>query len=388
MKALHIAGVNLRLVFRDRLGLAFILVAPVVIILLIGVAVFGSGAKIQVGLIKSGDGQFSNELAEKLERNDEFKVTRFTDEGALKKALRRQTELAGVIIPRDYDTDLMSGRSASVTFVLDPTKSSPSIIRETVNSYVTDQGKLVQAALFAKSVSGESFETSLAKAKELAATDKAQVAIDNEQIDSKEKSLPTGFGYTAPSNLVLFVFINSLAAAGMLIETRRLGISRRMLGTPTSTGTILLGEAAGRFAIALAQALIIFAVGAALFGVNWGNPVAAATLIVLFALVGASVAMLVGTIFRTPEQASSIGVPIGIALGMLGGCMWPLEIVGNTMKKLGHAFPHAWAMDAWIKLIAQRAGFADIGLELAALAAFVVVLLPIASWRLRKAIVG
>ena len=388
MKALHIAGVNLRLVFRDRLGLAFILVAPVVIILLIGVAVFGSGAKIQVGLIKSGDGQFSNELAEKLERNDEFKVTRFTDEGALKKALRRQTELAGVIIPRDYDTDLMSGRSASVTFVLDPTKSSPSIIRETVNSYVTDQGKLVQAALFAKSVSGESFETSLAKAKELAATDKAQVAIDKEQIDSKEKSLPTGFGYTAPSNLVLFVFINSLAAAGMLIETRRLGISRRMLGTPTSTGTILLGEAAGRFAIALAQALIIFAVGAALFGVNWGNPVAAATLIVLFALVGASVAMLVGTIFRTPEQASSIGVPIGIALGMLGGCMWPLEIVGNTMKKLGHAFPHAWAMDAWIKLIAQRAGFADIGLELAALAAFVVVLLPIASWRLRKAIVG
>jgi ABC-2 type transport system permease protein len=92
--------------------------------------------------------------------------------------------------------------------------------------------------------------------------------------------------------------------------------------------------------------------------------------------------MLFGTILRTPEQAGSIGSGAGIAMGMLGGCMWPLEIVPETMQRIGHAFPHAWAMDAWIELIGRGGTIADITTELAVLAGFVAVLLPLLtrSW--------
>ncbi|MCA1839486.1 MAG: ABC transporter permease [Actinomycetota bacterium] len=388
MKVLSIAAVNLRRIFRDRVGLFFILVAPVVIILLIGVAIFGQSQRVQIGLLQQGHGPLATEIVTKLEAIDSFKVTRFEDIDSMRKAIRRQNETSGIVIPADYDTKLRNGEQASITFVTDPVRTTQTIARETVNSLVTEQGKVVQAALFAVSTSGQDFNTAISRARTLAASDRSQVRVDPEVIGSRIGSFPTGFGYTAPSNLVLFVFLNSLAAAGMLIESRRLGISRRMLGTPTSTGQILLGEALGRFAIALTQGLIIFTVGAVVFGVNWGQPAAAATLIVLFALVGASAAMLVGTLFRTPEQAASIGVPIGIGLGMLGGCMWPLEIVGPTMKTIGHIFPHAWAMDAWIKLIAEHATFANIWTQLTVLAGFAVVLLPIATWRLRKAIAG
>ena len=50
----------------------------------------------------------------------------------------------------------------------------------------------------------------------------------------------------AAQELILFVFLVALASA-MLIETRRIGVTRRMLASPTSVRTILVGEALGRY---------------------------------------------------------------------------------------------------------------------------------------------
>ncbi|MBW3589799.1 MAG: ABC transporter permease, partial [Actinobacteria bacterium] len=159
-----------------------------------------------------------------------------------------------------------------------------------------------------------------------------------------------GFTYPSASNLVLFVFITSVTASAQLIEARRAGISRRMLSTPTSSLAIMLGTTLGRFTIALFQGLFIFAMGSLVFGVDFGDPIGTLVLIFMFCLVATGTAMLVGAVLRTPEQAG-LGVPFGIGLGMLGGCMWPLEIVGPTMRTIGHGTPHAWAMDGFIALL-------------------------------------
>lgn len=68
----------------------------------------------------------------------------------------------------------------------------------------------------------------------------------------------------ASTQLLLFVFLNSLAGAAFLLETRKLWIARRMLSTPTSVRTLLAGQLLGRFAVSLVQALIIL-LGALLF---------------------------------------------------------------------------------------------------------------------------
>ena len=188
--------------------------------------------------------------------------------------------------------------------------------------------------------------------------------------------------------LVLFVFITSVAGAAELIEARRLGVTRRLLATPTTATTVLFGEFLGRFAIAMLQALIIFGVGWLVFGVDWGDPPAALLLVVTFALVATGVGMLLGAVLGSAEQATSIGSPVGIALGMLGGWMWPLAIVPAPMRTFGHLFPQAWAMDAFIALIARNAGLAGILRPIAVLAAFAAVLLALATWRLRRALVG
>jgi ABC-2 type transport system permease protein len=68
---------------------------------------------------------------------------------------------------------------------------------------------------------------------------------------------------------------------------------------------------------------------------------------------------------------------------MLGGCMWPLEIVPPVMRTVGHAVPHAWAMDAWTALALDGEGVGAVTTELLVLAAFALVLGTIAVLRLR-----
>ena len=94
--------------------------------------------------------------------------------------------------------------------------------------------------------------------------------------------------------------------------------------------------------------------------------------------------MLSGAVFKTPDQACSIGPVVGIAFAMLGGCMWPLEIVPDAVRTLGHATPHAWAVDAWITLLSRAGDITDIGAELAVLAGFAVGMEALATTVLQR----
>jgi ABC-2 type transport system permease protein len=136
--------------------------------------------------------------------------------------------------------------------------------------------------------------------------------------------------------------------------------------------------------IALGQSLMIVLVGALASGVSWGNPIAAALLLLVWSHVGASAAMWAGTLFKTPEQASAIGPVAGITLGMLRGCMWPLSIVSPMMRQLGHATPQAWAVDAWTNLLSHGGTVATILPELGVLAAFAVAFLALGTARPRR----
>jgi ABC-2 type transport system permease protein len=184
--------------------------------------------------------------------------------------------------------------------------------------------------------------------------------------------------------LVLFVFINSLAGGAAIVSTRRSGVYARALAAPVGAGSLVLGEAVAYLALALVQSALIVGIGSLAFGVSWGDPLAAGLLIAVWALVGTGAGVLSGAFFRTPEQANAIGPALGIGMGMLGGCMWPLAMVPSWLRTIGHAVPQAWAVDAWTELLSRGGGVLDILRELAVLTAFAVALLALASLGLRR----
>jgi ABC-2 type transport system permease protein len=244
----------------------------------------------------------------------------------------------------------------------------------------------VGAAQFASAESGDSFDEAFEVATDLT----TQVAGPQVEVSAVGEAIfPDTLGQFdlgAASQLVLFVFLTALTSSAALILTRQLGISSRMLSTPTRMGSIVVGESLGRFGVGLLQGLYIMGLTLVIFSVNWGNPIGAILILVALSAVGAGAGLLLGAIFNNDQQASAVSPMIGIGLAALGGCMFPLELFSPTMQKVAHITPHAWALDGFAELVRRGGSPVDILPELGVLTLYATVLLVIAGWRLRVAI--
>ncbi len=186
------------------------------------------------------------------------------------------------------------------------------------------------------------------------------------------------FSYVAPADLVLFLGITVLLLASGVVETRRIGIMRRLAAAPVRRRTVVAAMVATSLCVAAAQSVGLLLVGRWIFGVHWGNPVAVFLVLATLSLAYAGAAALVSVRSRTEEQAISAGVVLGILAGLLGGCMYPLDVVGPAIRAVGHVVPQAWAMDAFVKLIYDHGSLASVLPEVAALALFAAVLSALA----------
>jgi ABC-2 type transport system permease protein len=381
VSALALATASVRRLYRDRTALFFMLVLPVVIILVIGTVVRGDNS-FRVGVV-GAPGVEAARLDEAFHRAPAMHVHRYDSVTSARTALRRAELDSVVVIPTDMDATIAAGRQVEVTVYADPTNGGQRAAAQAVASVIAERAARLQASGIHREYAKGSMEASVA-AVDAIAPSVTPVTVQTVVVDSKSGILPGGFSYSAPTMLVLFVFITSLAGGAAMIESRRLGIHARMLAGPVTTRSIVLGESLSYLGIALTQSAIIVGVGALVFGVSWGDPLAAGALVAVWALVGTGTGMLAGTVFRTPEQATAVGTTVGMAAGMLGGCMWPLEIVGQTMRTVGHAVPHAWAVDAWIKILSHGSGIGGIAPQLAVLLAFAVGLLALSSLRLHR----
>jgi len=379
-----IAALFLRRTVRDRVALFFVVALPVVIILIIGTT-FGSMESFDVGVLDRDGTAASADLVATLDRGDAIGVEQFDSLDELRREVRTGTLSAGLVVPDGYGAGLDRGDGATVELIADPTSASAAAVQAAVRAGVGDAGVQIAAARTAAEATGADEATAADQARRLAEA-APRAGVRTEPVDDGNDATLGSFDYTAPSNLVLFTFVNTIVVGSFLARDRKQGITLRMLATPHGTGTILAGIGASVLAFSLLQSALILGIGGLVFGVAWGDPLGVALLVVLFAVVSTAVGLLVGSTVSDPDQAQAAGVPIAIALGMLGGCMWPLEIVPPVMRMIGHVAPHAWAMDGWIALIFDREGVGGIAVELAILAAFAVVLGLFARRRLRRAL--
>lgn len=381
-RVFSIAAVNAKRLGRDRVGLFFLFVFPIILILLLGLS-FGSGFEPRLGVMASNSGELGSELATALGQVEEIEIERFSSAELLTDAVERGEVDGGVTIPAGYDEELRSGNEATIEYTA-RAGSTSTAIRTTVDAVVVEQAARARAALFAADRGVGDFDETIQVASSVATeTPSVDVVVQSEGEDTFEGLGQFDLG--ASSQLVLFMFVNSLGATVALIQSRRLGVSRRMLSTPMTAGTIVVGETLGRFLVAMLQGVFIILAASLLFGVKWGDPLAASALLTSFALVSTGAAMLFGAMLSNEQQAGAL-TPVGLGLAALGGCMVPLEIFSPTMQTIAHITPHAWAVEGFTELIRTDAGITDIALQIAVLLGFAVVLLGLASWRLHRSI--
>jgi ABC-2 type transport system permease protein len=384
MKVLAITATELRRLLRWRANIFFLFVFPMLIILLEGAA-FGGANKARIGVLDQDRGMLSQQLVVALRARQSTDVVRYASRARLQSAVAHGDIDAGLMIPADYDADLQRGQTVTLGYLGRP-NSGAQDLKATIQSVAADQSRTIAAAQLLQRQTRSTFASSLARTQAAAATVPPVVVRLTQPDGSRYVTTVGRFQAGASTMLLLFIFLNSLSGASWLIETRKLGIARRILSTPTSVRTLLAGQLLGRFAVAIVQALIIVLGSLLFFGVSWGNPLGTAAVIFAFSLVGTGVAVLLGSVFPSEDRVRPVALLLGLGLAALGGCMAPLEIFPSTARTIAHVTPHAWANDAFSKLLKHSGDLVTVLPQIAVLLGFAALTITAAVWQLRRAI--
>lgn len=377
MKVLAIGFNGLRRLLRDRSNIFFVFILPLAIILLIG-AQFGSSGGARV-VVSHGGGPIAREIVARLS-DAAITVEEADGEQEVVDEVERGRAAAGIVMPSDLDPEVGAGESTRIGFISRP--DSPTTLQPVLMAALAEATADQRVAGV---VAQESDLDRPEAVQAVAGIDAPGVAIESETVGEALFGANTGqFTVGAAQELVLFVFLTALTGSAALIQSRQLGVTSRMLSTPTSVGQIVVGEGMGRFLTGLFQGLYIVLVTLVAFGVGWGDPLGWIPLLIVLAATGAGAAMLIGSLFDNDQQAGGISVMAGLGLAALGGAMLPLELFSPTMKSVAHLTPHAWAVDGLGDLMYRGGSAADVVAEIAVLAAYAAVLLLVAGWRLQR----
>jgi ABC-2 type transport system permease protein len=377
MKIWAIGMTGLRRLFRDRSSIFFVLILPLAIILLVG-AQFGSGGPPGL-LVYHDDGEVATDIVAAMEG---VRVERVEAVDELTERVERGHANAGVVLPYDLDRILLEGGEVEIGLV--SRADTPASLRQIVSAAVSDATADLRVARIVSEVSGRALPETVDV---VAGTSAPGIEVETATVGESLFGADTGqFSVGAASQLVLFVFLTTLTGSAALIQSRQLGVTTRMVSTPTPVRTIVAGEGLARFLVGGFQGLYIIVFTLVAFGVDWGSPLGWLALLVAFAATGAAFAMLMGAVFRNDQQAGGLAVLFGLGLAALGGAMMPMELFSPTMRRIAHVTPHAWAIDGFGDLVYRGGGLADVAGEVVVLLAYAAVVAVLASWLLRRAI--
>ncbi|MEI3798952.1 ABC-2 type transport system permease protein [Chitinophaga ginsengisegetis] len=159
--------------------------------------------------------------------------------------------------------------------------------------------------------------------------------------------------HNVPAWSIFAMFFIVIPIAGNMIREREDGSLLRMKLIPGSYLAILAGKMLFFVGVCVLQFYLMMLVGIYVLPlldlpqlVMGQHP--GATLLVAggIGLAATAYGILIGTVFKTPNQALNFGAISIVILSAIGGIWIPLEVMPARMQLLGHLSPLSWGLDA------------------------------------------
>ncbi|HWR61573.1 MAG TPA: ABC transporter permease, partial [Clostridia bacterium] len=158
---------------------------------------------------------------------------------------------------------------------------------------------------------------------------------------------------------LFFSMYTMVFGIGNILNDRQYRTWQRMLITPVSKASILGGNMVGAYLTGVIQIAVLILGGKYLLGIDWGSSISGVlTVAGSFVFAVTSMGLLLSGVVKTHAQLSAVTPVVLTSTSMLGGCMWPLEIVNNKLLLfLAELTPQKWAMQGMEGIAAKGMGF-------------------------------
>jgi len=387
---LALAGKDLRLLLRDRVGFFFILFFPLLYAVFFG-AIFSTGGggmrAMGIAVVDEDGTGASRRFVERLEDSSEFAVTRMGRKEAV-DSVRRGKQLAYVALPAGFEASreaIFLGKGIPLEVGLDPArKAEAGMLRGILTRYafqemqeaMSDRAAMrrqVQSGLDGVlSDEGMPQATKGILERFLGELDTFLVELPEETPEGepgegeaspgggmpawnpidirfasvvRERTGPrTAYDITMPQAFI-WMFIGTAAAfAVSLVTERRRGTLMRLRTAPVGLAQILAGKALACFATLIAGFLLLFAFFFVVFGVRPDSYALLALAFLCSAVAFVGIMMLISVLGKTEASVGGASWALLLLMAMLGGGMLPLAIMPGWMRTLSNISFVKWAV--------------------------------------------
>lgn len=385
-------------ILKDRTGVIWLIGMPMVFSFLMG-QLLGDWSR-QPGdlprfMVYDADGGAATDsLLASLDGGDKFRVVRSDtsiSEAAALESVERSRITAALFVPAGFSDPRHPAGADTLRLFYDSDRLSSQTARTELERAVM-KGNTVRAAeslVWRDAAARPVDRASGFDQKEFESRwDEPRVSVTATVLgraESQELSLTQASQHVGPSYTIFFVLMFLMMSAKDLVAERRDRTLARLVVSRASAVDLVLGFFFGGLVVGLLQGSILLALNSLAFGIDYGSsPAGLVLVLVLVAGFSAAASVLLGCVARSGAQADGLGMALTLVLAALGGLWWPLEIVPGFMQTLGKSLPTGQAITVFHDMIGRGYGVPEMAGLFFGLTAWFLVLLALATWRLRK----
>ncbi len=387
MKKILLIGLkDLRLAFRDKAALLFMLAAPLALTFGLGLVSgrFSGGSSsgvsdIPVVIVNQDGGPLGEALVELFQSEGLaglVEPTLMDGPAAARLAIDADEAAAAIIVPAGFSDSVISpqgqsqaGEPIRIQLYTNPTRpTSAGVVKTILEGFISQVevgrvgGEVAVTQLLASgriqvqeiaAIGQQTGQSQADRAGESTAIQLSSVTSAGDEVRFDVLAV------LAPGMALMFLMFTTSNGGRTLLLERHQGTLPRLMVTPTRVPQVLAGKTLGTYLTGVVQMLLLILASAIFFQVQWGNPLAILVL-VLAAVAGAvGWGMLITALARTPGQVSAIGSAVMLTFGILGGTFISIETMPGWFQALTKITPNAWGIDAFTTL-ALGGGLQDI----------------------------
>jgi ABC-type multidrug transport system permease subunit len=348
MKTLTLMLKDLRLIARDRVGLVGLLVVPIVVIMVVAAATqSGNGSNsIVFPVVNEDQGPVANALISSFRKHLDVRIV--SRANAVKMVADKNQAPAAIILPPELSKHYLAQKPSTIQLLTDPAQ--------------WQELNAIKVAMLVADRETASLSDPLSQ--DLLTVQEKSLTSHRLSFSSLEQNIP-GFS-------LMFVLLTLLFSVSLgLREEEIWGTSYRLSVAPVPLSALLGGKLLARWLIGTAQLLLLLLFGHFVYGLSLGNsPVAMITVATVAVASMTCFAAVVAAFVRTREQAIPVGLAVAFILAALGGLLWPLFNLPQSLQELARGLVTTWSMYGIQDVMLRERSLTGVSTELLVLVAY------------------
>ena len=412
---------DIRILTRDRLGLVFMFVMPILLAIVI-TAVQNSTFeilnknKLPLLLCNKDKGQVSLELVKMIDKVGMFElipVSPDQDQEHISKRMHAKDAIVAIIIPEDYSASTKANCKSIAARALKnfglqvaPVKSFNDSIREitllyhpvlqesfrhSINGALKSSLQMVQSRQILKSMYFSINEKELPDSLENDIL-KDQMSINEIPVSRDgSRTIPNATQHNIPAWAIFAMFFIVISMGGSVVQEKLNGSFIRLKTLPTNYLLASISKQITYLCITLLQAAVIFAIGIWLFPLmglptlNLPSDIIGVFIVSLMCgWCAVSFAICIGVFAKTQQQSNGVGAVSIILMAAIGGLLVPSFAMPQSFQFIMKLSPLHWCLEAYYGLFLEGGKLKDIRINILPLFGFIIMFQLVMLYGLKR----